>query len=160
MGRLTFYGFFHTRHYASEIGARFDDDEFRRNCPPCCGSSDDSTKRATKIERLNFAYDFVRAFIKAHDFSAEEQDFILQVARFDYGLLVSCIREETVPIVSVDETGKLVSPPADPPGPSFVLDFSIDIERVARFVPFDSIPKKIKCSARFDLRGFHIIADQ
>jgi hypothetical protein len=114
----------------------------------------------SKIKRLNFAYDFVQAFIKAHDFSAEEQEFILQVARFDYGLLVSCIREETVPIVRVDENDELVSPPADAPGTSFVLDFSIDIERVARFVPFDSIPKKIKCSARFDLSGFHIIVDQ
>ena len=65
----------------------------------------------SKVERLNFADGFVKAFIKAHHFSTEEQKFIRQVARFDYGLLLSCIREETLPVVRVDENGELVSPP-------------------------------------------------
>ncbi len=160
MGRLTFYGFFHTRHYASEIGARFNYDEFLRYCPPACGSSDDATTRVSKVERLNCAYGFVKTFIKAHHFSTEEQKFIRQVARFDYGLLLSCIREETLPVVCVDENGELVSPPADDPETSFVLDFTIDIARVAQFAPFDYISKNIKCLIRFDLSGFHLIEDQ
>ena len=156
MGRFTFYGFFHTRHYAFESGARFRYDQFMRSCPPACGPAGD-TARASKAERLNFAYAFVGAFIGAHDFSAEEQDFIRQVARFDYGLLASCMGEGTLPLVRVDESGELISSPGGDPGKSFVLNFTIDITRVAQFAPLDSVPKNIKCSARFDINGFQVI---
>ena len=156
-GRLTFYGFFHTRHYAGAIGAGFNNEDFLRRRLPVRESSGGSVTRLRKIERLDAAYDVVCAFIEAHRFSAAEQAFMRQVARFDYGLLRSCIGRENQPLVRVDDNGELVASATEDSETSFKLDFTIDIAQVARFAPFACIPTDIDCPVRFDLNGFHVI---
>jgi hypothetical protein len=154
MGRMLFYGFFHTRHYCFEMARPFCYETFLRHCPQC---PEAARLETTGKERLDFAYRTVLAFIEAQSFSDSERDFIRQVARFDYGLLVSCLNGEALRLIRVDREGNLMQVHAGSEG--IYYEFTIDVERVSIFVPFEEISRDCRCRATFGLNGVRILKD-
>jgi hypothetical protein len=158
-GRLTFWGFVHTRYYSFQIGAKLRQPDLlelhsRRN-----GLRARPHAPLSKVDRLNDAYRFVLAFIGAQELAPRETRFLREVARFDYGLLFSCLSEHGLALVRVDENGELLPTDANDAAGSFEWNFNVDIDSVSRFAPADSISLNCKCRIQFHVNGFRVLDD-
>jgi hypothetical protein len=156
-GRLTFWGFVHTRYYSFQIGAKLNHQELlelrsRRNALRVRKHTP-----LSKVDRLRDAYRFVLAFIGAQELAPRERRFLREVARFDYGLLRSCLSESALPLVPVDENSELLPSGAGEPAGSFEWNFNIDACGVSRFAPLDSLSMDCKCRVQFCLSGFRVL---
>lgn len=156
-GRLMFYGFYHARYYLARTGARFNYDAFVKSRLSPDKPPAEPESRPSKMERLQVAWDFVRDFIGSHDLSDDERHAILEIARFDYGLLASCLSEDGAPLVRVDEDGELLPSVADGGASPLVLSFARDVEQATKLVPLAGISFKPGNAVAFDVNGFRTI---